>query len=397
MARKHLVEIVIFLTYAVFAMSWVAGSMMTRTIMDDYGIETLANATWVNNAITISKIVGNLLAAWVLARLGLKKAFALSALLITGGIVGAFASSYPIYVFSRFVMGFGGAFVIVYFAPIVVYYFDAAERPLINGINAAAFNTGNLLALLFAGSLLQLVGGQWQDMLFVISAASGALLVVWCFVGENFALDRHATGGEAHEYTFREGLRDPVNWVLPGAYSGVLLIYISVFALFPLMPGFAADPAHLSAILIAAGMVGTVAGIIVTRRVARRVPAIRYSGLAMTAFAALMITTADPMIAYTAAFLAGFFMFLPMTPLIMLAQELPGMTPGRIAVVFAMFWSISYTIETALMFGAGVLADITGTNSTAAVFAVVSSSSLFLFSFALPETGRGATLAGSSA
>ena len=387
MAKKHLIETIIFLTYAVFAMSWVAGSMMTPAIMAQYGIETLTSATWVNNAITISKIIGNLLAAWVMVRLGLKKAFALAALLISAGAIGAFASSYPMYVFSRFVMGFGGAFVIVYFAPIVLHYFSPAERPLINGINAAAFNTGNLLALLFTGSMLQQVGGDWQDLLFVISAASGALLLVWWFVGEDFDLAGESEGGKAQAYTFSDGLRERVNWVLPLAYTGVLFCYISVFALFPLVPDFAANPAHLSAIMIAAGMVGTVAGIIVTKRIARRVPAIRYSGLAMTICAGLMIATAEPLIAYAAAFLAGFFMFLPMTPLITLAQELPGMTPGRIAVVFAMFWSISYSFETALMFGAGALADMTGTISTAAVFAVACSSSLFLFSFALPETG----------
>ena len=108
----------------------------------------------------------------------------------------------------------------------------------------------------------------------------------------------------------------------------------------------------------------------------------------MTLCAALMIATNNSMLAYMAAFLAGFFMFLPMTCLLTLPQELPGMTPGRVTVIFGMFWSISYFVETILMFMAGMLADWTGDKTTAAMFAVACSASFFITSFFLPETGK---------
>ena len=388
MTRKHLIEMIIFMTYALFAMSWVAGSMMTTDIMSYYEIEGIAAATWMTNAITIAKIIGNLAAAWLLVKMGPKKAFTFASILIVLGALGAFASSYPLYVISRLVMGFGGAFVIVYFNPIVVKYFSAEERPMINGINAAAFNTGNLLAILLTGTLIANFQ-TWQNVILAISLASFVVLVIWWFVSDDFSLDGGAKGGAVKEtYTLKDGFKDPINFWLPIAYSGLLFCYISVFALFPMVPSFAAEAKYLSSIMIGAGMVGTIAGIITAKRYPFRVPVIRYCGLAMTAFAALMITTSSADVAYFAAFMAGFFMFVPMTALITLPQELPNMTPARITVVFGMFWSLSYAIETGLMYIAGVLADVTGNIAISATFAVACSSTFFLASFFLPETGK---------
>jgi MFS family permease len=391
MSKKHLIEFVIFFTYALFAMSWVAGSMMTKDIMSFYQIEGMAAATWMNNAITIAKIIGNLSAAWFLVKLGPKKAFTFASILIVAGVIGAFASNYPLYIFSRLIMGFGGAFVIVYFNPIVIKYFSAEERPMINGINAAAFNTGNLLAILLTGSLLATLR-SWQYVILAISVASFSVLVLWWFISDDFSIGGSAVGDVQQEtYTLKDGIKEPVNFWLPLAYSGLLFCYISIFALFPLVPTFAAEATYLSSIMIGAGMVGTIAGIMITKRYSLRIPVIRYCGLAMTFFAAIMVITSSAAIAYTAAFLAGFFMFMPMTALITLPQELPKMTPTRITVVFGMFWSISYMIETSLMYIAGIIADTTGNIALSASFAVACSSTFFLASFFLPETGKKTT------
>ncbi|MGF1696346.1 MFS transporter [Vibrio lamellibrachiae] len=388
MNKKKLIELVIFMTYALFAMSWVAGSMMTKDIMAFYQIEGMAAATWMTNAITIAKIIGNLLAASFLVKLGPKKAFGFASLLIVAGALGAFASSYPLYVITRLIMGFGGAFVIVYFNPIVINYFTPEERPMINGINAAAFNMGNLLAILLTGTLLAHLD-IWQNVILAISAASFVVLVIWWFISDDFSLSSGAKGDTpAQTYTLKDGVKESVNWWLPIAYSGLLFCYISVFAIFPMVPSFAAEAKYLSSIMIGAGMVGTIVGILITKRLPLRVPIIRYCGLAMTAFAALMIFTDSAMIAYGSAFFAGFFMFVPMTALVTLPQELPNMTPARITVVFGMFWSISYVVETILMFISGIIADSTGNIAYAAMFAVACSSTFFIASFMLPETGK---------
>ncbi|WP_105102379.1 MFS transporter [Microbulbifer pacificus] len=384
--KKYLLEILMFGAYALFAASWVSGAILTPAIQSSFGEEGFASATWGSNVITLAKIVGNLAAAALLMRLGAKRAFAIAIVLIAAGGLGALAGSYGGWLLSRLALGLGGALAIVYFAPVVLHYFSASERPLINGINAAAFNTGNLLALLTTTTLLSWLG-SWQSVMVLYGVMVLALGVLWWMTAENFPL---SGGGDKPEenYGFGQGVKESVNWWLPLAYCGVLFCYIAVFALFPLIDGFAVASHHLSAVMIAAGMLGTIAGIMVTRRYALRLPVLRFGGLALVVFAALMVTSRDPVIAYTAAALAGFCMFLPMTALVTLPQELPGMTPAKITVTFAMFWSISYGVETALMYGAGVLADITGEPATAAYFAVACSASLFVFSFLLPESGK---------
>lgn len=390
MKKSIFIEIVIFLTYALFAFSWVAGSMLSKTIIHDFGIEGVTAATWSTNAITIAKIIGNLIAAWFLVRLKPKKAFALASALIVAGVIGVWAGSYSMFVLSRLIMGFGGAFVIVYFGPIVMNYFTPEQRPLVNGINSIAFNTGNLLALLFTGLLISKLG-DWEHVILAISIASLVLLLIWLVISEDFALGTKPSDTQEQDtkpYTLADGIKDPFNWVLPFCYSGILFAYIAIFSLFPLIPSFAVPGKNLSALMITAGMVGTFAGIVATKKFSLRIPLIRYSGLVIIVFIALMIFTSNQMVAYVAAFLAGFFMFLPVTAIITIPQELPNMTPGRVTVVFGMFWSLSYLIETVWMFAASLLADTTGSPFSAALFVLICSASALIASFFLPETGK---------
>ncbi|WP_237057376.1 MFS transporter [Microbulbifer sediminum] len=388
--KKYLLEILMFSAYALFAASWVSGAMLTPEIQASFGEEGFANATWGTLMITLAKIIGNLAAAVVLVRLGAKRAFTLAMLLIAVGGIGAFAGDYGSWLLARLAMGLGGALAIVYFSPVVLHYFSPEERPLINGINAAAFNTGNLIALVSTSALTAWLGG-WQSVVGMYGIMMGALALLWWLAAEDFSLDGNpAADKPVEKYGLREGIREGFNWWLPLAFSGVLTWYIAAFSLFPLIDGFAVASSHLSAVLIAAGMVGTVAGITVTRRFPLRLPVLRYAGLGLAVFGALMLVSGNPAVAYTAAALAGFFMFVPMTALMTLPQELPGMTPGRITVTFAMFWSISYIVATVLIYLAGLLADISGAPVLAAYFAVACSASLFVVSFLLPESGRAA-------
>ena len=47
-----------------------------------------------------------------------------------------------------FVGIFGGALFVVYFGPIVMNYYSADKRAMVNGINAAAYNVGSILAII---------------------------------------------------------------------------------------------------------------------------------------------------------------------------------------------------------------------------------------------------------
>jgi MFS family permease len=388
MPRRYRIEALIFFSYVFFAFSWVSGSFMMPDIMAAFVIEKVSDATWATNAVSIAKIIGNFLAASILMIFGMKKAFLGASLLITAGFFGALAPHSAVFVLSRLVMGLGGAILAVYFNPIVVRYFAPQERPLINGINSTPFAFGTFLAVMLTPSLVAALGA-WQSVLLVLSACSLALFLCAVFVLEDFSVTPGAAGsaGTEQAYTMADGLRDPINWILPFSYSGMLFLYLAVFSLFPLAPGFAVSVSSLATVFIASGLLGSVGGAMAIRRLSRRLPIIRYSGLFVALCAALMLYTDSPVLAYAMACVSGFLMFFPVPAMYTLAQELPGMSTGRITVIFSMFWSISYAISGVLMYTAGMIADATGSVTAAVFFAAACPLTFFAGTFLLPETG----------
>ena len=81
-------------------------------------------------------------------------------------------------------------------------------------------------------------------------------------------------------------------------------------------------------------------------------------------------------------------MFLPMTSLMMIPQELPNMTPARLTTIMGIFWALSYIIETIVFYIFGILQDRTGSNELSVYIAVILSLTFVIGGFLLPETGK---------
>ena len=84
--RAVIIEFIMFFTYAFFAVNWIAGSTLTPQIMEHFHLKTFASATFISNAITVAKIIGNFMAAGILNRLFPKKAIGLGSGLIVLGV-----------------------------------------------------------------------------------------------------------------------------------------------------------------------------------------------------------------------------------------------------------------------------------------------------------------------
>ena len=73
--NKYLVEVLVFLSYVLFAMAWVGGTASMRQIMQSMDIDSLASASFISGAVTFAKIVGTFGAAWLAVKFGVKMAF----------------------------------------------------------------------------------------------------------------------------------------------------------------------------------------------------------------------------------------------------------------------------------------------------------------------------------
>ena len=383
MTNKYLVEAIVFLSYVLFAMAWVGGTASMGQIMSAMEVNSMADASLLSGAVTIAKIVGTFIAAWLALKLGIKKAFFASCFLVAVGVFTPLAQSYDVLLLSRFFMGLGGALMIVYFNPIVMAFFDKEQRSTINGLNAVAFNVGTAIILWSMTDINQVTGG-WQSSLIVFSVLSMVLALAWLLVNYKEAPTSSPTTNEQvfeQGYSYRDGLKDRFNWAYAFCYSGLLAFYICLFTFYP-EAGISA-----SKWVIGFGILGTVAGMLYSAKVKQRIGVIRYSGLIQTLTIVGLSFSSSPVLQTISASVLGFFVFFPITALVTIPHEMKGMTTQKITVVFSLFWSLSYLFATAVLWLFGWFVDHwQGDYSPAFWLITIVSSSFFLGSFLLPET-----------
>ncbi len=200
--NKYVVECLVFFSYVLFAMAWVGGTASMNQIMESMQIDSLASASFISGAVTLAKIVGTFGAAWLSVKYGVKMAFFIASLLIAIGLFTPYSPNYEVLLATRFLMGLGGAFMIVYFNPIVLQWFAPEERPVINGLNAVAFNVGTGVILWLMSDINELTGG-WQASLTLFSVASIILALIWLFVSfEHNPEQSNTVSDETAHYTY---------------------------------------------------------------------------------------------------------------------------------------------------------------------------------------------------
>ena len=379
--NKYVVECLVFLSYVLFAMAWVGGTASMNQIMESMQVDSLASASFISGAVTLAKIVGTFGAAWLSVKYGVKMAFFIASLLIAIGIFTPYSPNYEILLATRFLMGLGGAFMIVYFNPIVLQWFSPEERPVINGLNAVAFNVGTGV-ILWLMSDINALTGSWQASLTMFSVASLTLALLWLLVSftEN-PQQSNTSSDESAPYSYTQGLKDKFNWAYAFTYSGLLAFYICLFTFYP-KAGISE-----SKWVIGFGIVGTLAGILFSKKVKQRLPVIRWSGLIMSMSLLGLSFSPTPWLQTFSAVVLGFFIFFPITALVSIPHELPNMSSSRVTVIFSLFYSISYLLATVILWVFGRLVDINqGDYSQSLILICILSLTFFIGSFFLPET-----------
>lgn len=275
-------------------------------------------------------------------------------------------------------MGLGGAFIIVYFNPIIFKYFNEKQRPIVNGLNAICFNVGTLI-MMFGGKYLLSLFQTWQNALPSISLSSILMLVLWLIFGK---IDLKPNTEEMNiNYTLQNGLCDKFTWYFSFTYSGLLAFYIVLFTFYP-----KAGILHTKEVILF-GILGAICGMFYSHKFKQRIGIIRVSGLIQLISAScLSFLTGYELINLISAVSLGFFLFLPMPAFITLAQEQPLMNPQKISVTFSIFWSTSYLFATIIPTIFAKIVDLNNGHFTLAfLFICIILSTFFIGSFLLNE------------
>lgn len=342
--RAVAIEALLFLAYCFFSASWMVGSIVTTDMCHEFGLSSLPSS--VNNAISAAKILGNFVAAWILIKLGPKKTVSVSCLLICAVVAGAFATNLSFFVVTRFLLGFGGALLMICMTPYVVYCFEPRRHPIWIGINNAGPNTGNLIALLSVSAVRAWLG-DWRSVLIFYGAFSVVFLVLWIIVGRDYPLAPKAASDEKAPqlYRYRDGLKEPFLYKFLFTMTGRLVMYTVMLYLFPLNPDFTVNSQFISLMIALTGIPGTIIGIILAKKLKRQLSLFRFSGVAQSFLFFLMILTDSPTIATVSAILLGFVIFISTPSLFTLPTKLPGATPEKVAVILTLYWAGAYTLQ----------------------------------------------------
>ncbi|MFL0810636.1 MAG: MFS transporter [Agarilytica sp.] len=382
--NKYYVETLAFLSYVLFAMAWVGGTASMNHIMETMDVKGLASASFISGAVTMAKILGTFIAAWIAGKLGVKLAFLVASAMIALGFFTPRAPTYDLLLVSRFVMGLGGALMVVYFNPIVIKWFSPKERPIVNGLNSVAFNIGVCVVLFWFSDLSSALGG-WKNVLTVFSIISVGLAMLFLLVDFSGSDNQQSSSTSANQdtYTYSEGLKSKFNWIYALSFTGILSLFICVFTFYP-QAGISQTK-----YIVGFGILGTLIGILIGRYYPLRIPPLRWSGLLLVISSFLLCFSPNETLQTFSAVLLGISIFVPYAVLMTLPQELPNMSGKRITVIFSIFYSVSYLLSTAVLWLFGWLVDLNNGDFTSSFLLIsIVSASLFACSFFLPETGK---------
>lgn len=388
--RAIAIELLLFFAYSFFSASWMVGSIVTPDMAQEFGVYTVPSS--VNNAISAAKILGNFVAAWILLKLGPKRTVSLSCLLICAVIVGALSTTFPLFIITRFLLGFGGAILMICMTPYVVYCFEEKQHSIFIGLNNAGPNTGNLIALLSI-TPVRLWLGSWRSVILFYGIFSVVFLILWLIVGKSYPIaekPKETSQPTGQLYRYRDGLREPFLYQFLFTMTGRLVMYTVMLYLFPLNPDFTVDSQFISLMIALTGIPGTVIGIFLAKKLKRQLYLFRFSGVAQSLCFFAMILIPSPTLATTCAILLGFVIFISTPALFTLPTRLPGATPQKVAVILTLYWTGAYTLQIIIYALVVHLVNLGGERSwyNAMLFTALYSLTFLIGTFLLPDFDR---------
>jgi CP family cyanate transporter-like MFS transporter len=385
---RFLIEVLLFLSYFVFGLSWIGYAPFLKDIQAQYALD-YAKTGLVISAVSFAKIFLPFVAGLMAVRFGVARSLLLGNLCICASLYTPFAGTFPELVASRILFGVGGAIVVTLLGPAVLQWFPRNELAIVNGFNYVAVNSGITLSL-FITIPLALKFGR-THVLSAYGVTSAMIALAWLVFGHDRVKPPKNTTSAFGGYL--EILKMKEAWWLTLAAAGPLCVYL-VFNTW--LPTFykeslglgAARASQLTGLANMVGIPSAIIGGLLTQKTGVRKPFILASGL-LTGFAAFgLFLTHNLMLLSISAVVFGIGLFLWVAPLTTLAMEIPGITPQKLAILNGVFFSVGYLLAFFAPLIAGALRDATGSFIPGFVVFSLFSFSLLFGGIMLKETDR---------
>jgi cyanate permease len=389
---RFVIEALLFLTYAVFGLSWIAITPLMGELQTHFGIG-LAQLGLLTTMVSAAKVVAPLLTGLLAVRIGIVRTILLGSLCISAAALAPFAPSFEAFLGSRFVFGIGGAIVVTLLGPMVMQWFPPNERPLVNAINNVAVNTGITVTLFATVPLAALIG--WRQTLLAYGLLSVGLMLAWAVLGREAASASPAeatAAAPAAAVSYGDVWRLRETWLIALAFAGPLALYLAFNTWLPkhYVEAFGMTKAAASNYTGLFNLVGIptaiVAGI-ASQRLGVRRPFIVGAGALMGLAAFGMILSPSPILLTVAAIALGVALFTYVGPLFTIPMELPGLTPQHVSLMMGTVFSVAYTFSSLSPVVVGWLHDAAGSFLPGLAMWAGFSWVLAVAGLLLPETG----------
>jgi cyanate permease len=393
--HRYVIEVILFLTYALFGVSWMAVAPLAKDLMVFFQVG-VTEFSYLGTVVTIAKVIAPLATGALALRVGLRRTLLIGSALICLVLAGPLSPTFPAFVGSRFLFGLGGAVVVTVIGPIVMQWFPKEELPGINAWNGVAVNTGIALTMYLtpplAGSSL-----GWRGTLLLFGALNVAMLVAWALFGrepESAAGAGAAKAQEASPVRYMDVWRLKETWLASLAFTGAVALYLS-FSYW--LPSFYMETLHMeraaaaqySGIVNLAGIPSAIFFGYLTKKLGVRRPFLLVGGAITGVVAFGMFLFSSPAIIMASAVLLGISLFIPTAAIATLLMELPGVTPKHVSLMMGTMFSFCYVISAFAPNLVAFLRARTGSFVPGFVILTVFSWVIFASGLFLPETGPG--------
>ena len=389
---RYVVETLLFLTYAVFGLSWIAITPLVGEIQAEFKISG-AQLGMLTTMVSIAKVIAPLLTGLLAVRIGLKKTILLGSLFISVAALAPLASDFYAFLGARFVFGVGGAIVVTLLGPMVMQWFPKEELPIVNAFNNVAVNTGITVTLFATVPLAAHLG--WRGTLLAYGLVSVALMVAWALLGREATVPAPAPGAAAtpaQAVTYADVWRMRETWIIALSFAGPLALYLAFNTGLPkhYMEAFGMTKAAASQYTGLFNLVGiptAIAAGFLTKQLGLRRPFIIGAGVLMGFAAFGMFLSPNPVVITISAVLLGVALFTYVAPLFTIPMELPGVTPQHVSLMMGTVFSVAYFFSSFSPVVVGWMHDASGSFVAGLSIWAVFSFILAIGGWLLPETG----------
>ena len=391
--HRYVIEAILFLTYALFGVSWLAVAPIAKDLAAHFQV-SLTRLALLGTVVTIAKVIAPIVTGQVAGKLGLKRTILAGSFLIALVIIAPLVPSFEVFLATRFLFGLGGAILVTLMAPMVMQWFPREELPTVNAWNGVAVNTGIAITMYTTPPLAATSLG-WKGTLLVFGAANVAMFFLWAAFGR----ERKAEAGPAAqaqapaaEVSYLDVWKLKETWLASLAFTGAVALYLSFSTWLPTFYQEAfhferAAAARYSGIVNLAGIPSAIVCGYLTKTLGVRRPFLIVGGLVTGTVAFGMFLSGNPAVIMASAVLLGIGLFIPTAAITTLLMELPGITPRHVSLIMGTMFSFCYVVSAFAPNLVAFLHDKTGSFVPGFAVLTVLSWVIFIAGFFLPETG----------